>query len=80
MTVEYNNKLYQIKDKVNTKKIVIEERINGRKIMTHRNTILKFKEITMRANDQQGSMHNGSKKGQRYVPPVNHPWNNVKDG
>ncbi|MCP4267032.1 MAG: ISNCY family transposase [Candidatus Brocadiaceae bacterium] len=80
MTVEYNNKLYQIKDKVNTRKIVIEERISGTKLMTHRNTILKFKEITLGANKQQEPTHNGCKKSQRYLPPVDHPWNNVKYG
>jgi transposase len=80
LTVEYNNKLYQIKDKVNARKIVIEERISGRKIMTYRNKVLKFKEITLRAQKQQKLIHNGHKKSLRYVPPVDHPWNNVKYG
>ena len=80
LTVEYNNKLYQIKDKVNARKIVIEERISGAKIMTYKNKVLKFKEITLRAKKQQKSMYNDRKKSQRYVPPVDHPWNNVKYG
>ena len=80
MTVEYNNKLYQIKDKVNARKIVIEERISGTKIMTHKNKVLKFKEITLRARKQHKLMRNDLKKSQRYVPSVDHPWNNVKYG
>ncbi len=80
LTVEYNNKLYQIKDKVNARKIVIEERISGTKIMTYKNKVLKFKEITLRAKKQKKSMYNDRKKSQRYVPPVDHPWNNVKYG
>ncbi len=55
----------------------IEERISGRKIMTYRNKILKFKEITLRAQKQQKPTHNGDNKGLRYVPPVDHPWNNI---
>ncbi len=62
MTVEYNNKLYQIKDKVNTRKIVIEERISGTKIMTYKNKILKFKEIVISAKNQQKAMLNVQKK------------------
>ena len=80
LTVEYNNKLYQIKDKVNARKIVIEERISGTKIMTYKNKILKFKEITLRAKKQQKPVHNGHKKNQKYVLPGDHPWNNVKYG
>ncbi len=52
MTVQYNNKLYQIKDKVNARKIVIEERMSGRKIITYNNKVLKFKEVVLRANNQ----------------------------
>jgi hypothetical protein len=59
---------------------VIEERISGTKIMTYENKVLKFKEITSRAKKQQKSVHNGHKKSQRYVPPADHPWNNVKYG
>jgi len=80
LTVEYNNKLYQIKDKVNARKIVIEERINGTKIMTYKNKVLKFKEITLRAKKQQKPVRKDLKKGQLYTPPVDHPCNKVKYG
>ncbi len=49
---------------------MIEERISGR------NKVLKFKEITLRARKQQELIHNSHKKSLRYVPPVDHPWNN----
>jgi hypothetical protein len=80
MTVEYNNKLYQIKDKVNTRKIVIEERMNGTKIMSYKSKILKFKEITPRVKKQQKTVRNGHKKCQRYVPSIDHPCNHTKYG
>ena len=80
LTVEYKSKLYQIKDKVNARKIVIEERMSGRKIMMYNNKVLKFEEITLRARKRQKTLYNGRKKSQKYVPPVDHPWNNVKYG
>ena len=80
LTVKYNNKLYQIKDKLNARKIVIEEKINGTKIMTYKNKVLKFKEITSSANKQQKPVHDDRKKGQKYIPSAEHPWNNAKYG
>ena len=80
MTVQYNNKLYQIKDKVNTRKIVIEERMNGTKIMSYKSKVLKFKEITPRVKKQQKTVSNGHKKCQRYVPSIDHPCNHTKYG
>ena len=59
---------------------MIEERISGTKIMTYKNKVLKFKEITLKAKKQQKAVHNGHKKGQRYTLPVDHPWNSVKYG
>ncbi len=80
LTVEYGNKLYQIKDKVNTRKIVIEERMNGSKIMTCKNRVLKFKEITSKVKKQQISLSGANKKRKRYIPPADHPWKNVNYG
>lgn len=80
LTVEYKSKLYQIKDKVNARKIVIEERMSGRKIMTYNDKVLKFKEITSRVRMQKKPVNNSHRKYQRDVPPVDHPWNNVKYG
>ena len=80
LTVEYKSKLYQIKDKVNARKIVIQERMSGRKIMMYKNKILQFKEITSKAKKQHKPMSNSSKKCQMYIPPVDHPWNNAKYG
>ncbi len=81
LTVECKSKLYQTKNKVNARKILIEEGISGRKIMTYNNNkILKFKEMTLRARKQQKALYNASMKSQKYVPPVDHPWNNAKYG
>ena len=78
--MEYGNKLYQIKDKVNTRKIVIEERLNGSKIMLCKNRVLKFKEIPLKVKKQQPSLCSTNKKRKRYIPPADHPWRNVSYG
>lgn len=80
LTVEYGSKLYQIKDKVNTRKIVIEERLNGSKIMICRNRVLKFKEIPLKVKKQQPSLCSANKKRKRYIPPADHPWRDVSYG
>lgn len=80
LTVEYGSKLYQIKDKVNAREIVIEERLNGSKIMTCNNRVLKFKEITFKVKKQQLSLCSVNKKRKRYIPPADHPWKNVSYG
>ena len=57
---------------------MIEERVSGTKIITYKNKVLKFIDITSRAKKQQKSVHSDQKKSQRYVPPADPPWNNVK--
>ena len=76
--MKYNNKLYQIKGRLNARKIVIEEKINGTKIMTYKNKVLSL--ITSSANKQQKPVHDDRKKGQKYIPSADHPWNNAKYG
>jgi len=60
-TIAHNGKLYQIQEAVKSKKVLVEERVNGRMMITHNGTILKFKEITTRPEKQkepsQGRKH-----------------------
>lgn len=52
-TVAHNNKLYQVEDNPNAKKVTVEERTNGSIHISYRNTDLKFKEITTRPKKQE---------------------------
>ena len=47
-TIAYNSKLYQIKDAVKTKKVTVEERMDGSLHITHRGLDLIYREIKTR--------------------------------
>jgi transposase len=72
-TIAYNGKLYQIQDAIGSKKVFVEERVNGKMLITYNDTSLKFKEITARPQKQQKpSRVYRQRKG--HTPPVDHPW------
>jgi hypothetical protein len=51
--IAHNGKLYQIKEAVKSKKVLVQERVNGKTLITHNDVSLKFKEITARPEKQQ---------------------------
>lgn len=72
-TIAHNGKLYQIQEAIVSKKVFVEERVNGKMLITHNDTSLKFKEITTRPEKQQkASCVSRQRKG--HTPPVDHPW------
>jgi len=72
-TVAHNRRLYQIKDKVVSRKVIVEERLNGSVLIGRNGVSLKYREITQRppkANPPQPPP-----KANRPTPPSNnHPW------
>ena len=76
-TVSHNSRLYQIKDNVRTKKVIMEERVDGSMLITHKDTNLRFVEITTRPKKEQKrpGVHIPKKT---YMPPKNHPWRSFK--
>lgn len=71
-TVAYNGKLYQIMDSVKAKNVMVEERINGKMLITHNGAGLKFKEITTRPEKQKKPAK--PRKKTSYKPQADHPW------
>jgi len=47
-TVTHNKKLYQIKDNIRTKAVMVEDRTDGSMLMTHNGQRLRYKEIKSR--------------------------------
>jgi hypothetical protein len=72
-TIAHNGKLYQIQETLKSKKVLVEERVDGRMFIIHNDASLKFKEITARPEKQQKPApilrH---RKG--HTPPADHPW------
>ena len=72
-TIAHNGKLYQIQDNLSAKVVIVEERIDGSMSVTHKDTNLRFKEITARpTREQKEPKAHASKK--IYIPPKDHPW------
>ena len=74
-TVVHDKKLYQILDRINAKKVTVEQRINGRMLITYKGKALRYKEIARRPGKEEKKpkyVFTMVKKGP-YRPPMNHP-------
>jgi transposase len=72
-TIAHNGKLYQIQEAVKSKKVLVQERVNGTMLITHNDVSLKFKEITTRPEKQQ-KPERILRKRKGHTPSVDHPW------
>lgn len=75
-TIAHNRKLYQIEDKIRTKKVIVEEKIDGTMTITHKGSELRFKEITVRPERQKKPL-DAFRPRRKYIPPMDHPWRRV---
>jgi transposase len=72
-TIQHGKRLYQIDDRVRTKKIIVEDRIDGTMRLQHNGASVRFHEITQRpAKEQKASPPLTPRKA--HVPPADHPW------
>jgi hypothetical protein len=78
-TVAHDGKLYQIMDKTDAKRVIIQEKINGKMDITHGDIRLRYKEITERPQREQKKPPIFIiKKKKKYIPAANHPWRGIK--
>jgi len=57
--------------------VMVQDRIDGSMIMTHKGRALRFKEITerpLRKKKQSAIV----RRRNTYIPPVDHPWRRFK--
>jgi len=72
-TVAHNRKLYQIKEKALSRKVIVEERLNGSLHISSKGVSLKHREITERP--PKAYPPQPPRKAKRPTPPSNnHPW------
>ena len=69
-TVRYNKKLYQILENPGTKKVAIEERLNGKIYIYHKDKRLKYKPIDTKP--EKPKVEHRPRK--LYIPPMDHPF------
>lgn len=73
-TIAHDKRLYQILDHVNTKGVIVEERMDGRILITYNGMVLRFKEIFARPEKPKKPFTYKPRK--RHIPPKDHPWRN----
>lgn len=73
-TVAHFKKLYQVLDHVNTKTVTVEERINGRMLITYKGKSLRYKPITQRPVAVAEEKPYVFKLKRVHIPPKDHPW------
>jgi transposase len=70
-TIAYDGKLYQIEDRVNGKRVCVEERLDGSLHITSKDLSLTYREITERPKRIEIK---GYGLRRRYIPSKDHPW------
>lgn len=71
-TIVHNRKLYQIECTTKMKEVAVQERVDGRMIMTADGVTLQFREITERPEKQKSAPK--SRRSSAHPPSANHPW------
>jgi hypothetical protein len=71
-TISYEGKFYQITDKINGRKVTVEERLNGRMYITYKGKRLKYKEIEKPQTEKKVKISGKARLIHR--PPMEHPF------
>lgn len=72
-TIAHDGKLYQIQEPIKSKKVLVEERTDGKMLITYNDVRLKFAEITSRPEKQHKPVGvTRHRKG--HTPSADHPW------
>jgi transposase len=71
-TIVHNKKLYQVECDTKMKEVTVQERVNGRMLLTANGVTLQFKEITERPEKQKAAPK--PRRSSAHPPAVNHPW------
>jgi hypothetical protein len=82
-TVIYENKLYQVHDRIRAGKVTIEERIDGSLCMYCGDKGLKYKQIEALPKRKTEVVRKPKAvflAGKQWIPPKDHPWRNFKVG
>jgi transposase len=70
-TIQYDNRFYQILDAIRAKEVTLEERLDGKIYLYHKDTQLKYKLIDKRPPKPKTQM---KQRKPRYILPHDHPY------
>jgi transposase-like protein len=71
-TIAYEGKLYQIEESTLSKKVTVEERINGKMLIVCQDKVLLYRQITERPQVTKQPVT--GKKRTSHALPLDHPW------
>ncbi len=77
-TVAHNRKLYQVHSHVRASAVVVQDRLDGSMVITHKDRPLQFTEIASRPVKEKKLSLQSHRKIIR--PTQHHPWKNLKFG
>ena len=72
-TIKYNGKLYQIKDQIRAKRVMVEELIDGGMRIRHKGVKVAFHEIVQRPVTPEKERPFVA-RGKGHRPPIDHGW------
>ena len=73
-TVQRDKKFYQVLEPIRAKEITVEERLDGRICLYHKDTLLKYKLIDKKPQKPKQLF----RPRKIYTPPADHPWRKFK--
>lgn len=75
-TVQYEKKFYQILEPIRAEKVVIEERLNGKIYVYHKDKQLKYKVIAKKPQEKK-RIKVARRRKKVYIPPKEHPFKSL---
>lgn len=78
-TVSYCGKTYQLYGNVNSKRVTVEQGLNGTLRFFEGEKRLEYKEIPYRKMSWQREEKGQGKASTKYIPPMDHPWRRYKN-
>jgi hypothetical protein len=76
-TVAHDRKFYQIEDKISAKSVIVQDRLDGTRVITHDGLHLTYTELPARPEKQKKP--HVAKKDVHYTPPQDHPWRKLNN-
>jgi transposase len=78
-TVLHNQKLYQVEDTPQTSRVVVQDRLDGSMVITAKDRVLRFREITERPQREEKTPRI-QKIRKPYLAPLGRPWGEFRFG
>ena len=73
-TISHNRNLYQIEEAITSKKVTVEERIDGSMQIIHNSKSVKFKGVQQRPEIKTTKPKMKRRGATTYIPPHDRPW------